>query len=133
VREYVAGVLDEVRISNAARTADWIAAEYASGSDALLSVVSEGGATSTNHPPVLSAIGNQTVNEGSAATFTAVATDPDAGQTLTYSLTAAPSGATINAGTGGVSWTPSEALGSGGYTLTGPATDHGSAPPLDCT
>src|SRR5262249_52139892 len=131
VSEYFEGTIDEVRISNAARSPDWIAAEYASGGDAFLSVVSEGGTTSTNQPPVLSAIGNQTVNEGRAATCRAVATDRDAGQTLTYSLTAAPSGATINAGTGAFSWTPSEAQGPGSYTVTVRATDNGSPPLSD--
>ena len=37
------------------------------------------------------------------------ATDPDAGDTLTYSLTTAPTGMTINATTGLISWTPTKA------------------------
>ena len=37
-----------------------------------------------NQPPVLGAIGNRTVNEGVALTFTATATDPDAGQTRSF-------------------------------------------------
>ena len=46
---------------------------------------------------------------GSAITFTATATDPDAGQTLTFSLTGAPAGATIDSSTGAFSWTPTTA------------------------
>src|SRR5262249_7280765 len=126
VSEYFAGAIDEVRISNAARSADWIAAEYASGNDALLSVVAESGGDGANQPPVLGAGADRTVNEGSAVTLTAQATDPDAGQTVTYSLTSAPSGATINGGTGAFSWTPSEAQGPGSYTVTVRATDNGS-------
>jgi hypothetical protein len=47
-------------------------------------------------------------------TFTASATDPDAGDTLTFSLAAGtsgavPTGATIGASTGVFSWTPTEA------------------------
>ena len=37
-----------------------------------------------NTCPVLTTIGDRTVNELSLLTFTATATDPDAGQTLTF-------------------------------------------------
>ena len=61
---------------------------------------------------MLAAIGNKSVNEGSLLTFTATATDADAGQTRTFSLDAgAPTGATINATTGVFSWTPTESQG----------------------
>ena len=80
-----------------------------------------------NRPPVLSAIGNKTVNEGSTLTFTATASDPDSGQTLTYSLDAgAPSGASINASSGAFSWTPAEAQGPGSYPITVRVTDNGT-------
>ena len=39
-----------------------------------------------NQAPVLNAIGNQNVNEGQLLSFAATASDPDAGQTLTFSL-----------------------------------------------
>ena len=49
-----------------------------------------------NQCPVLGPIGDRTVNEGVALTFTATATDTDVGQTLTFSLsTNAPAGATL--------------------------------------
>ena len=74
---------------------------------------------SGNHPPVLAAVGNKTVNEGSALTFTATASDQDAGQTLTFSLDAgAPAGASINSASGAFSWTPTEAQGPGNYPIT---------------
>src|SRR5262249_6619632 len=55
---------------------------------------------STNSPPVLDPIGNQTVNEGDTLNFTAHATDPDL-DSITYSLgPGAPAGASINANSG---------------------------------
>jgi len=72
-----------------------------------------------NVAPVLNAIGNKTVNEGSLLTVTAEATDADIpANTLTYSLVGAPSGASINATTGVFTWTPTEAQGPGSYTFT---------------
>ena len=85
--------------------------------------------TEVNDPPVLAAIGNQSVNEGATLTFTATATDADLpGQTLTYLLDAASLalGMTINSATGAFSWTPTE--GQGGLTpsVTITVTDNGS-------
>ncbi|MBL9143545.1 MAG: hypothetical protein JNM99_07650 [Verrucomicrobiaceae bacterium] len=62
--------------------------------------------TGDNNPPVLAAIGNKTVANGSTLTFTASAVDPDVGQTVSYQLFNAPAGATINPSTGDFSWTP---------------------------
>ncbi len=79
-----------------------------------------------NTAPVLAAIGNRSVSEGSLLNFTATATNPDAGQTLTYSLdSGAPSGATINATTGVFSWTPTESQGGASYSVTVRVTDNG--------
>ena len=73
---------------------------------------------SVNNPPVLAAIGNKTVNELSLLSFTATATDPDAGTTLTFTLDAgAPAGAAITTG-GAFTWTPTEAQGPGVYPIT---------------
>lgn len=79
--------------------------------------------TAVNDAPVLSAIGNKTVMKGSALTFTATATDPDAGQTKTFSLITPPSGAVINPTTGAFSWTPSA---TGTFTFKVRVTDNGS-------
>ena len=50
-----------------------------------------------NLPPLLAAIGGQSVVEGNPLTFTAAATDPDVpANNLSFSLDAAPVGATIN-------------------------------------
>jgi len=80
-----------------------------------------------NRNPVLGAIGNKTVDELSALAFTATATDPDAGQTVTFSLDAgAPAGASIDGTTGAFSWTPTEAQGPGSYPVTIRVTDDGT-------
>jgi hypothetical protein len=65
-----------------------------------------------NTPPSLDPIGDQTVDELTELTFTATASDPDAGDTLTFSLAdgaagAVPAGAAITP-TGAFSWTPTE-------------------------
>src|SRR5438874_7334957 len=83
-----------------------------------------------NSAPVVTNPGNKTTNELAALTFTVTATDSDVpANTITWSLTlgtpAAPS-ATIGAGTGAFSWTPTEAQGPGTYPVTVTATDNGS-------
>src|SRR5262249_11443733 len=81
----------------------------------------------TNTAPLLDPIGNQTVDEGSPLSFTAIATDPESpAQSLTYSLIGAPEGASINPATGEFSWTPTEAQGPGSFTFTVRVTDDGS-------
>ncbi len=80
-----------------------------------------------NQAPVLGAIGNKTVAELATLAFTATATDPDAGDTLTFSLDAgAPAGATIGGASGAFSWTPTEAQGPGSFPITVRVTDNGS-------
>jgi bacillolysin/thermolysin len=65
-----------------------------------------------DNPPVLNPIGNQTVYEGILLQFTATRTDPDSGDTPTYSATNLPAGATLNPSTGVFTWVP-------GYTQAG--------------
>ncbi len=81
-----------------------------------------------NDAPVLAAIGNRTVDEGTLLSFTATATDADLPpNTLTFSLGAdAPAGTSINPTTGEFTWTPTEAQGPGVYTVTVIVTDNGS-------
>ena len=81
--------------------------------------------TAINNAPVLSAIGNQTIEATNNLTFNANATDVDPAATITYSLGGgAPAGATINPMTGDFSWTPSEAQGGAVYTVTITAADQ---------
>ena len=60
---------------------------------------------SSNHAPVLSAIGNKSVGEGATLTFTVSASDAD-GDALTYSASNLPSGATFTPSTRTFSWKP---------------------------
>jgi parallel beta-helix repeat protein len=85
-----------------------------------------------NAPPVLNAIGDKIVDEGTLLSFTATATDPDLpANTLTFSLDAgAPAGASINPITGAFAWTPTESQGPGSYLVTIRVTDNGT-PGLD--
>ena len=71
-----------------------------------------------NQPPILSSIGDKSVNELATLSFTATATDPDIPtQTLTFSLgVGAPSGASITSG-GAFNWTPTEAQGPNVYNI----------------
>jgi cyclophilin family peptidyl-prolyl cis-trans isomerase len=73
-----------------------------------------------NQNPVVAAIDDRTVDEGSEIEFTATATDADLpANTLTFSLDAgAPAGATIDPQTGVFQWTTTEADGPGTYTIT---------------
>lgn len=83
-----------------------------------------------NHPPVLTLpIGPIAGTVGQPVTFTATATDVDAGQTLTFSLGGTPpSGAVIHPASGVFSWTPSVA---GDTTVTVVVTDNGTPPEND--
>lgn len=58
-----------------------------------------------NEPPVLDTIGNKTVDERSLLEFVITATDPD-GDSLTYSASNLPLGASFNPLTKTFSWTP---------------------------
>lgn len=67
---------------------------------------------SANAAPTLGAIGNKTIAWGNALTFTAVGSDTDAGDVLTYYLDTPPTpptGAAIAGTTGAFSWTPTSA------------------------
>ena len=86
-----------------------------------------------NNAPTLTPVGNRTVSESNTLTVTVSASDPDSGQTLTFSLDpGAPDGMTINAGTGTITWTPGEVFGGGNYSAVVRATDDGQ-PPLSGT
>ncbi|MFM7214506.1 MAG: S8 family serine peptidase, partial [Verrucomicrobiota bacterium] len=76
-----------------------------------------------NASPALTAINNQTIEEGSTLSLTLSASDADLpAQTLTYSLTSGPTGMTVT-GAGALTWTPTEAQGPGSYTVTVTVSD----------
>ncbi|MEQ8804036.1 MAG: putative Ig domain-containing protein, partial [Haliea sp.] len=60
----------------------------------------------SNSPPQLTVPGNQSLRVGTAISAQASATDPDAGDTLSFSLIDGPAGMTIDPNTGALSWTP---------------------------
>src|SRR5204862_1451594 len=96
-----------------------------SGSAAITITVSE-----VNSAPVVTNPGNKTTNELANLAFTVTATDSDIpANTITWSLTLgtpAATGATIGAGTGAFSWTPTEAQGPGTSPVAVAATDNGT-------
>lgn len=85
-----------------------------------------------NSAPVLAVISDQTIDEETLLSVAASGSDTDdPANTLTYSLDAgAPDGMTIDAATGAISWTPTEAQGAGDYPVTVRVTDNGT-PALD--
>ena len=88
-------------------------------------------AVSTNQPPTLAPISNQTMAVGMILTITNVASDSD-GDQLTFSLGAgAATNATINATNGLFTWSPTQAqIGTNHLSVI--VTDSGS-PPLSAT
>jgi hypothetical protein len=80
--------------------------------------------TTLNHNPVLMPIGSRSVGEGLSLSILATATDPDDGQTLTYSASGLPSGATFDPGTRHFDWTPGYSA-AGTYHVTFRVFDNG--------
>src|SRR3989442_1222526 len=87
-------------------------------------------ATSANHNPVLPQLGPYPIYEGLPFSFTVNASDPDQGQTLTYSATGLSSGMTFNSSTRQFSWTPSFGA-SGPWTIHFHVTDSALLPATD--
>jgi pimeloyl-ACP methyl ester carboxylesterase/Ca2+-binding RTX toxin-like protein len=78
-----------------------------------------------NVPPELASIGNKSIDEGHVLTFTATATDPGAGQALTFIIgPGAPTGASIDPVTGAFTWTAGD--GPAGFEVTVHLTDSGN-------
>ena len=83
--------------------------------------------STNNSPPVVPAIADQTIDEEAELRLTVMASDPNEGQTLTFSFgPGAPAGAGIDASTGLFTWTPGEAQGPGSYLVTIRVADDGS-------
>ncbi|MHB1309158.1 MAG: putative Ig domain-containing protein, partial [Limisphaerales bacterium] len=85
--------------------------------------------TEVNAAPVVAAIANRTVGEGSEVSFALSATDADLpAQTLSYAIdSGAPVGASLNASTGLFRWTPTEAQGPSTNVVTFSVTDSAGA------
>jgi photosystem II stability/assembly factor-like uncharacterized protein len=82
-------------------------------------------ANAGNNAPVLTVPGTQSVTAGQALSFSVSATDPDAGQTLTFSASGLPNGATFNAQTRQFTWTPANNQ-TGTFTVNFTVTDNGT-------
>ncbi|MDB6026493.1 MAG: hypothetical protein JWM68_2716 [Verrucomicrobiales bacterium] len=83
---------------------------------------------SLNDAPVLAAVSNRTIVEGTTVLITNSATDVDTVlNQLTFALaTNAPGGATINSNTGVFSWTPTEAQGPSTNSISIIVSDNGA-------
>ena len=129
--------------SGSNRTATLTPATNQSGTATITLTVSDGlasasvsfGATfnAVNDAPVLSSISNFTVIEGNTLTFTNAVTDVESPpQTLTFSLTGAPTNAAVNPTNGVFTWVTTEADGPGTNLISVIVTDNGS-PSLSAT
>ncbi|MDJ1498094.1 malectin domain-containing carbohydrate-binding protein [Cytophagaceae bacterium DM2B3-1] len=85
-------------------------------------------AQGVNLAPVLARIGNKTVLIGQTIAFTALATDADSDQNLSFSLIDPVQGASINSSTGDFSFTPVQP---GTYVFKVRVTDNGTTPLSD--
>ena len=80
-----------------------------------------------NHPPALAVIFDTTIMAGRTLSLTNSGTDPDApAQTLAYDLPLAPAGATINAGTGLLTWRPAISQAGATFPLAVRLSDNGT-------
>jgi len=78
-----------------------------------------------NRPPILTPIGDRTIDELQTLSLQATASDPDLpANMLQFELVSGPAGASIST-SGMFSWTPSELQGPGSYPLTIKVTDNG--------
>ncbi|TMI21905.1 PKD domain-containing protein, partial [Candidatus Bathyarchaeota archaeon] len=80
-----------------------------------------------NSPPKVTVPAPTSGLAGFSIQFVVNATDPDQGQTITFSATGLPSGASFDPATGAFSWTPLPSQ-AGTYTMTFTATDDGNPP-----
>jgi hypothetical protein len=85
-----------------------------------------------NTAPVLTAITDKFVHLGQSVSFTATATDAQSAyQSLTFSLSNAPAGASINATSGAFQWTATNVIAPGTNLITVRVTDNGTPPMSD--
>jgi len=98
--------------------------------------------TPTNQAPTITSTAVTSATVGVAYSYDVNATDPNSGDTLTYSLTVSPTGMTINASTGMIAWTPTAAgnqsvtvrvADQGGLAATQAFTINVASAPLSCT
>ena len=86
--------------------------------------------SAANDPPVITSTPVTTATENAAYTYTVTATDRDADDVLTFSLTTAPSGMTIGSSSGVIDWTPTDAQ-TGPNPVVAEVTDDAGVPLTD--
>lgn len=84
----------------------------------------------SNYPPLFDFISEQITQEGQTLSFTVSATDPNAGDVLTYSVDNLPEGASFNSNTGEFVWMPNYEQ-AGNYEVNFTVTDSGDPIELD--
>lgn len=101
--------------------------------NAVGAAISEDAVLTVNTPPTLSPIADRIVHAGQLVALTAVASDPDAEQTLNFSLdSGAPPGATINSTNGLFAWPTTAADANTTNHITVRVSDSGT-PSLSAT
>src|SRR5207247_9118611 len=94
--------------------------------------ISSNGRSYVATPPALPLPPAQTVNELTPLVLSNTATNADLSTTaLTFGLTSAPDGVTLNPNTGELRWTPAEYQGPGTYVIGVQVTENGSPPLSD--
>jgi RHS repeat-associated protein len=100
-------------------------------SDGSLSASAQANVTAnavvTNRPPVIVTVPGTLATVGASYVYDVDATDPDAGDTLTYALTTAPGNMSINPATGLIGWTPTPAQLGGQAVVVRVADQAGAA------
>ena len=82
-----------------------------------------------NHVPVWTPIGDKWIVANRTLSFQVAATDIDTGQSLAYTASELPAGATFDPATRSFNWTPTTGqVQATPYTLTFTATDNGEPP-----
>lgn len=80
-----------------------------------------------NHAPAIGQIAKQTATAGQGFTFSVPVSDEDITDSLTFELLDGPTGMTINAVTGAISWTPGAALAGQTFDVTVEVSDGKAA------
>jgi len=120
--EFVAAVVDEVRLAGLPRSADWVAAEFQSESDTFLTFVAD--PTTPNLPP--SANGSTPgTSEDTPVSLVLTGTDPE-GQSLTFAIVSGPLHGALSGAAPNLVYTPA-ANYNGADSFTFRVTDAGGA------
>ena len=113
------GMITAIALGNATITVVYTEG-YTEGDITKTDTVAVTVSADVNHPPGITSAAVTSATKGQLYSYDVNATDPDVGDTLTYSLTTELSGMNINSSTGLITWTPTT---SGDYNVTVKASD----------